>query len=255
MMPHAVPLPSSDSKAAQGMQLVVILAILSREIDKHVFQPNYLDSDDNQLRSILSQLAKTDGEKEAFCRAMLLSIAETAQQTSVKSRASLISRDITHCLFGSLSDEQQTNVRQTISTIVNKAIEAWMPFQHSHSKYEPDFEPECWDDACWQPFSFPGDKAGKSETGLATDSFLTIFPRISCVDKDDRDPLNYVIQLRRSHPLWSEAEQELSQSPSSPTTGRVPFPRQRRASLSANSPRDKGSPNGKSFLNKKTNGV
>ncbi|KAJ5631890.1 uncharacterized protein N7484_011990 [Penicillium longicatenatum] len=148
MMPHAVPLPSSDSKAAQGMQLVVILAILSREIDKHVFQPNYLDSDDNQLRSILSQLAKTDGEKEAFCRAMLLSIAETAQQKSVKSRASRISRDITHCLFGSLSDEQQTEVRQTIFMIVNKAIEAWMPFQHSHSKYEPDFEPECWDDPC-----------------------------------------------------------------------------------------------------------
>ncbi|KAJ5531923.1 hypothetical protein N7494_008475 [Penicillium frequentans] len=258
MTPLPVPLPASNSKAAQGMRLVIILAILSREIDKHIFQPNYLDSDDNQLRGILSQLARTDGEKEAFCRAMLLSIDPTAQQKSVKSRTSHISRDITHRLFGSLTDDKQSEVRQTISKIVKLAIEAWMPFQHSHSKYEPDFEPEAWDDPGWQSFNFQGEKTGSSETGLTADSYLTIFPRVSCVDKDYRDPLNYVVQIRRSHPLWSEAEQEMSRSPSSPTAGRMPFTGQRRASVSTNasangqvSPNGKASPNGKSFLNQK----
>ncbi|KAJ6018276.1 hypothetical protein N7451_001655 [Penicillium sp. IBT 35674x] len=258
MTPLPVPLPASNSKAAQGMRLVIILAILSREIDKHIFQPNYLDSDDHQLRGILSQLAKTDGEKEAFCRAMLLSIDPGAQQKSVKSRTSQISRNITHRLFGSLSDDKQNEVRQTISKIVKMAIEAWMPFQHSESKYEPDFEPEVWDDPGWQPFNFPGEKTGCSETGFTADNYLTIFPRISCVDKEYRDPLNFVVQIRRSHPLWSEAEQEMSRSPTSPTTGRMPFTGQRRASVSTNtsangkvSPNGKASPNGKSFLNPK----
>lgn len=258
MTPHAVPLPASNSKAAQGMRLVIILAVLSREIDKHIFQPNYLDSDDNQLRGIFSQLAKTDGEKEAFCRAMLLSIAETAQQKSIKSRTSHISRDITHRLFGSLSDEKQNEVRQAISKIVKMAIETWLPFQHSHSKYEPDFEPEHWDDSEWRSFNFPGEKTANAETGLPADSFLTIFPRISCVDKDYREPLNFVVQIRRSHPLWGEAEQEMSRSPTSPTTGRMPFTRQRRPSFSTNaspngkvSSNGKPSPNGKSFLNQK----
>lgn len=248
------------------MQLVVVLAILSREIDKHIFQPNYLDSEDNQLRSMLSELAKTESEKEAFCRAILLSMDAPAQGKSVQSRASRISRDITHRLFGTLSDEKQNEIRHTMLKIVNRAIEAWIPFQRSHSKYEPDFEPEHWDDPEWKPFTLPGEKAGKTETetGFPTDNSLTIFPRISRVDKDDRDPLNYVVQIRRSHPLWSEAEQEMSRSPISPTTGRMPFTRPRRASISANttvsngnsngkvSPNGKASPNGKSFLNKKT---
>ncbi|KAJ5632025.1 hypothetical protein N7490_008364 [Penicillium lividum] len=69
-MPHTVPLPASTSKAAKGMRLVITLAILSRMIGKHIFQPSYLDSDGNQLRRVLSQLATTNGEVESFCRAL-----------------------------------------------------------------------------------------------------------------------------------------------------------------------------------------
>ncbi|KAJ5778750.1 hypothetical protein N7520_001996 [Penicillium odoratum] len=244
MMPHTVPLPASTSKAAKGMRLVITLAILSREIEKHIFQPNYLDSDDNQLRRVLSELATTNGEKESFCRAMLLSIDETVQRRSALSRVSRIARDVTHHLFGTLSDIKQEELRQTMSKIAEEAMNVWIPLQHAEIKYEPDFEPLLWDDDEWACFEFPGEKTAnaKRDAGSPTE-LLTIFPRISQVAEKKRHGWTFVTQIRSSHHLWSLAEQEVNRSPSSPVT-RMPSTGTRRPSISATA-RPNGILNGK----------
>lgn len=248
-MPHTVPLPASTSKGAKGMRLVITLAIISREIDKHIFQPNYLDLDDNRLRSLLTELATTDGDKESFCRAMLLSVDETAQIESSQSRISRISRNVTHNLFGSLPGSEQDVIRQTISKIAERAIKVWIPLQHANLKYEPDFEPLDWNDPEWTFFVFPGEKAGnaETETGPPIDNPLTIFPRLSRVVENQRYHLTFVTQIGAWHPLWTSAEQEMSRSPSSPTA-RKPSTGTRRPSISNSRPNGtngKKTPNGR----------
>ncbi|KAJ5929862.1 hypothetical protein N7454_006812 [Penicillium verhagenii] len=237
IMPHNVPLPASNSIAAKGMRLAVTLGYLSREINKHIFQPNYLDLDDNKLRTALIELAKTDGEKESFCRTMLLSIDETGQEKARQSRILHVSRNVTHNLFRSFSDDKQEEVRQVISKIAERATQAWIPLQHAHLKYEPDFEPLAWDDHDWTSFKFPGGDSAHAEkkTESTAGNFFTIFPRISQVENEKRHPFTYVTQIRTSHPLWSLAEEEMIRSPSSPTHGRMPSSGTRRPSISGTS--------------------
>ncbi|KAJ5935844.1 hypothetical protein N7466_005391 [Penicillium verhagenii] len=249
IMPHNVPLPASTSIAAKGMRLAVTLGHLSREINKHIFQPNYLDLDDNKLRTALIELAKIDGEKESFCRSMLLSIDETGQEKSRQSRILNVSRNVTHNLFKSLSDDKQEEARQIISKIAERATQVWIPLQHAHLKYEPDFEPLVWDDPEWSSFKFPGGDSAHAEkkTPLTAGNFFTIFPRISQIENEKRHPFTYVTQIRTSHPLWSLAEEEMIRSPSSPTHGRMPSSGARRPSISGTSTmrhNGKNSPNG-----------
>jgi hypothetical protein len=53
------------------MRLAVILAILAREIDRHIFQATYIIAKGTQIREAL---AASDSENESFCRSILLSM-------------------------------------------------------------------------------------------------------------------------------------------------------------------------------------
>lgn len=61
-----MPLLASVSSAARGMKLIVILAILSWESDKNIYQANFLFSD-TELREVLCNLAAVDSEKVCRC--------------------------------------------------------------------------------------------------------------------------------------------------------------------------------------------
>ncbi|KAL4787744.1 hypothetical protein BJX76DRAFT_354004 [Aspergillus varians] len=241
---HNIPLLASNTPAAKGLRLALLLGILSREIDKYIFQPNYLTSEPTEMRNILSQLASTDGEKEAFCRSILLSVGQNAQQESLKSRIQSVVENVSSCMCPLLSEMQNVELRRHIGNVVKRAIEVWRPIQCAQSKYEPDFEPLNWDDNEWVAFNFPSQDAGSSKTDEETPSvnLLTIFPRISYVEDHRRHPLTFVIQLRKSHPLCVMADQEMVRKPTSPTSGRKPQNGVRRRSISGNAPIANGKP-------------
>ncbi|KAL4861972.1 hypothetical protein BDV12DRAFT_207637 [Aspergillus spectabilis] len=246
---HRIPLLASNTPAAKGMRLVVLLAILSREIDKSIFQPNYLLSEGAQLRDILSQLAETDDARESFCRSVLLSIDTAAQKESLTSRVQSVVRKVSFYFCDLLTEDHYNRLRQNIENIMNRAIDVWHPIQRAETKYESDFNPLDWDDHEWSPFQFPGQETDPSTDPLdsiPTDNLLTVFPRISRIHDGGRQPLTFAIQIRKSHQLYISAEQEITQRTTMPTAGHRPSVSIRRRSITAHTP----GPHGKAFLGK-----
>jgi hypothetical protein len=233
------------------MRLAVILAVLSREIDKCIFQPNYLVPEDAQMRNIMSHLAETDSDKEFFCRSMLLSIDQQSQQETLQLRIQTVVRKVSSCARDWLSDAQHHEFQQRVASIVQRAIDIWLPIQRAQQKYESDFDPVDWNDIEWTIFNLPGENTEKNTTAhnIASDTILTIFPRLSQVKDNERYPLTFVTQLTKSHPLCVQAEQEINRKANSPTIGRTFSNGTRRRSIVANSL------NGNGFLEKKTNGA
>ena len=227
------------------MRLVVILGILAREIDQNIFQPTYLPEQSN-LREILCTLAGRDHEKESFCRSLLLSVDEEAQQESLQLRIQAIVRKVSLCLHNVLSEAQYSEVRQRIENTVQRAVKVWRPIQSSQKRYEPDFEPHKWEDYESRLFRFPSDDKENQEERVQTirdNILLTVFPRICLVQDNERDPLTYVTQLIKSQELCLMAEQEMSREATSPVSNRIST-NGRRNSVAQSTSR----PNGGSFL-------
>ncbi|KAJ6164499.1 hypothetical protein N7470_003171 [Penicillium chermesinum] len=79
-----MPLLASNSEASKTMRLAVMLAILSKQIDEEIFQPNYLSSDKRNFREVLTEVAYIDPEKESFLRSLLLSIDPEEQEKELE---------------------------------------------------------------------------------------------------------------------------------------------------------------------------
>lgn len=94
---------ASNSDAAKGMRLAVMLSILSRAIDKEIFQPAYFPSDTGHFRMSLNKLAKSDIEKEHFSRSVLLPIDRDGQEDELQSRAQTVVENVFHYLHELLS--------------------------------------------------------------------------------------------------------------------------------------------------------
>lgn len=225
------------------MRLAVILGILSREIDKHIFQPTYILSDDEnaQLRHILNYLAESEHEKEYFCRSMLLSIDSDTKKT-LHSKTQLIVRTVSSYLYDFLSETQYGDLRTSLEKVVKEAIDVWSPIQRSEKRYEPDFEPLQWKDDEWELFDILGRDSSEYQSvqGVSDDVLLTVFPRISSVRGRERVPLTYVVQLRKAQKMCIRAQEEMNQIPASPTAGRRASNRSRRRSIA----QANGHPNG-----------
>jgi hypothetical protein len=249
---HRVPLAASNSPAAKRMRLAIILAILSREIDRQIFQSTYLASDGTQVRDFLSRLAEADCEKESFCRSILLSIEPTTQELSLRPRIDAVAQKVSSCLDELLSENQRDEIRWSITKIVHRAIDVWRPIQRAKQRYEPDFEPlSCGSDE-WRLFNLPDDDSTQNEMdqNIRDESVLTVFPRVTLVTNGERSALTLVTQLMRSQKQCMSAEQELNQRPTNRTFDRLPSNRSRRKSIASNSARS----NGKNFSEKSSEG-
>lgn len=212
------------------MRLVIVLAVLSREIDKYLFQPTYIVPEDSQFREAMANLAASDREKECFCRSILLSIDPGFQRKTVQSREQAVVRNVTSYLYGLLSETQYSEFHASVKDVVAKAVQVWHPIQRAKQKFETDFEPLLWGDEGWASFEFPGDTSVANRTGddvLDGGNLLTVFPRITAVEKEGRSPYTFVVQVRSTQPQCLAAEQEMRQEPASPTVGRMTSNRSR----------------------------
>ncbi|GIJ81687.1 hypothetical protein Asppvi_000187 [Aspergillus pseudoviridinutans] len=233
---HHIPLPLSNSKEAKQMRLAVILGILSREIDKYIFQPTYILPDDSQIREMLANLAISENEKESFCRLLLLSIDWPAQKRECEARIQIVVRNVASYLYGLLTETQFDEFCLGVQKIVSQSAEIWEKFQRTKQKYETDFEPIQWGDLEWEEFPFPeadGSENRRAE-GTPDENLLTVFPRISTVDNDGRAPLTFAIQVRRSSPVCIAAGQELAPQISGPLPRRTASSRPRRKTVTEN---------------------
>lgn len=113
------------------MRFAMTLAVLSREIRRHIFQPIYLLSGDTQICDALAHLAETNGEKEAFCRRILLSIDPNAEDEALQAEIRVVVRNMSSYARGLLSEAQHDVFCTSIKRIVQSAVEVWLPIQRS----------------------------------------------------------------------------------------------------------------------------
>ncbi|KAJ5819465.1 hypothetical protein N7474_005056 [Penicillium riverlandense] len=162
-LPHYVPLVPSNTPGAKGMRFAMTLAVLSREIDRHIFRPMYILPGDAQIRDILSHLAERNSEKEAFCRRVLLSIDPDAENEITQSEIRAVVRSMSSYVWGLLSETQHDSFCTSIERIVQNAVEVCIPIQHAQQKYETDFELSDLEDDEWRHFNFPNDYTAQNE--------------------------------------------------------------------------------------------
>ncbi|KAL2695994.1 hypothetical protein AAEP93_003294 [Penicillium crustosum] len=245
-----IPLVPSNSLEAKGMRLAMTMAILSRELCKYIFRPNYLLPDDSEIQGVLSHLAEDNTEKESFCRRILLSIDHSAEERIRQTRIQTVIRNVSSYLWALLSETQHDSIRISIEKIVQKAAGFWLPIQRAQQRYETEFELVDFEIADCEPFHFPGDSAlpDRQDQGARDMNILTVFPCISLVKDGGRDPLTHLIQLRSSQKLFVAAEHEASQMTTSVVVPRRSSTRSRRKSIAHNT----DPPNGASFLEGKS---
>lgn len=190
----------------------MILAVLFREINQRIFQPSYFLSETNNLRETLEHLAVSNGEKEAFCRRVLLSIDSDAEHNALESEIGAIAQKMLSYAGRIFSESQQELFCTKIRQIVQTAAEAWLPIQRSRRKFETDFD-ESFDpdDSEWDRFPFAGENTTPAAQDLQGLYILNIFPCISSLEDDDYDPLTKIIQLRSSQALYLAAQGEAAQ--------------------------------------------
>ncbi|CAG7932658.1 unnamed protein product [Penicillium olsonii] len=244
-----VPMTPSNSPEAKGMRLAMILAILSREICKHIFQPNYILPEDSEIHGILSHLAENDTEKESFYRRILLSLSLNAEETLLQARVQTVVRNMSSYLWKLLSETQHDSIRASIGRIAQKAADFWLPVQRAQQRYETEFDLVDLEDDDWEPFPFAGDNTVPNcQNQVARDmNILTVFPCILVVKDGNRDLLTRMTQLRSSQKLCIAAEYEASQMSTSLVVPRRSSTRSRRKSIAHNNER----PNGTSFLDER----
>jgi hypothetical protein len=137
------------------MRLAVILAILAREIDRHIFQATYIIAEGTQIREALTSLAASDSEKESFCRSILLSMDRELRTRLFTQRIQIVIRNVSSYLYELLLESHFSNLRQSLEKVVQKAAEFWQPIQRAKRRYELNFEPLKWEDHEWSPLIFP----------------------------------------------------------------------------------------------------
>lgn len=220
------------------MRLALILSVLFREINRHIFQPSYSLSGNN-LREALEHLAGSNGEKEAFCRRLLLSIDPNAENEALQDEIRAVGQKMSSYAGGLFSDAQHDVFRAIIKRTAQNAAEFWFPIQRSRQKFEVYFEPFDHEDDEWDRFPPAGDNTELGAQELHGLFVLNIFPCISIVQDGDDDQLTKSIQLRSSQELYLAAQHEAAQIVASASSRRYAT-RTRKQSIAG--------PNGKPFL-------
>lgn len=210
------------------MRVVVVLATLSRKINHAIFQPNYLTPDSNDLRETFNQLAKTDGDREAHCRSVMLAVDPARQRENLKSRGHSVLKEVSAGLFPLLSPSQFGEFEEKLRKVISSAAKVWRDIQCSPMKFEAEFDPA---EGGWRPFNFPGSEEDVDDRFLGSHS-LTVYPQLTQLRGGKETCLEYVIRLPQSHKLCQLAEQEIVQNPSSPTINCPSAKRTRRPSVS-----------------------
>ncbi|KAL1845424.1 hypothetical protein Plec18170_009780 [Paecilomyces lecythidis] len=215
---HPVPLPESNTLAAKQMRLVIVSALLAREINDKMFQPVYLSENENGFRDLLCNLAMTDHKKESFLRGMLLAIDPQGQATQEEKNRKMVMEIVGLRLKDLFPQPRFLEIQKSLKAILKQAAEIWGLIQRCRQRYEPDFEPSRWDDFQWVPLSGVERKIGPEdqETNGETidEAVLTVFPRISRLEHHCRVPLNWTVVLTRLQCVIAEQEQKPTELPS-----------------------------------------
>ncbi|KAF2137798.1 uncharacterized protein K452DRAFT_339954 [Aplosporella prunicola CBS 121167] len=222
---HQVPIPASNSSAGKTMRVTIILAILARLIDKHIFQPAYILEKDNGIRGVFYHQAKLNSKKESFTRALLLSMFPEEQKSTADVRVSQVLQGMKSYVGNLLPRDEMDRFQEELGKLVYAGRDAWWTIQRLKEHLEPSFELVQFDDFEWktmwktiQPKSTGSSRPegnqvlvlGKKED----EAVLMVFPRIYIVEDDEPYPLTRGTVITKVE--TEKAMQELQRAASTP---------------------------------------
>ncbi|KAK0623988.1 hypothetical protein B0T14DRAFT_565296 [Immersiella caudata] len=128
------PVPQTNSKTAIFMRVAAFLAVLSRELCEHVFQLTYCLDDAREaggLSQVLSSLARTDPQREAFLRSAILSaIPKDEQELKAQARSDAVVDNVYTYFKGFISSTQlRESFRSQLEAFCKQACEQWQQTQ------------------------------------------------------------------------------------------------------------------------------
>lgn len=239
-LPHHVPLPRTNSIPAKQMRIAVILAILARSLDIHIFHPTYAFGEDSEVREVLCHLAVRESKKESFCRGLLLSLFPDEQESAANERIDSVTEHVMRHVHGLLLNPEGEEFEAGLSRLARSAYETWATIRAIKERYEPSFDGAPVEGFEWDTLLFDGDIVGSTDEKTAIhggrdDAILIVLPRLYVIEKNQ--PPQLIADgtvLRRSQSL--AAAQELEEEQMAPqanltfgqTSSNRPKPRRRR---------------------------
>ena len=214
------------------MRVAVILAILARLIDEHIYNPNFLFEGGSETRHVFLRLAIESSDRESFCRALFATSLVTEQERTVDDRIGQIIHDMLQHVGGLLSDEKYDRFEEDLEHMIQGAHDLWKAIAWDRRYFEPSFRYGPSPGVTWRSFCLPEREEGLLETDSRDNpGVLVVFPRLYIVE-NNREPVSISAGtlLRKSQTLeaTNEIDREESDVPGlSPTIPRAMSNRQK----------------------------
>ncbi|PSN60506.1 hypothetical protein BS50DRAFT_625878 [Corynespora cassiicola Philippines] len=138
---NQIPLPQSNSDIAKKMRVATIVGMFARLIDKFIFQPTYLSTEDSGLREVLRRQAMAEPKKERYTRGILLATLPKDQDE--------ISKDVILYTVEDMLENVKVRVflnpdaleafKKALESLVAQFQEQWKTIQRGRQKLELSF--------------------------------------------------------------------------------------------------------------------
>lgn len=220
------------------MRIAVILAILARSLDIHIFDSTYALGEESGIREGLCQLAVQNSNKESFCRALFLSLFPDKHEEALERRINNVKRDVMGHLKGMLPSPKDGEFEAALDRLVQSTYEVWATIRVAQERYEPNFNAATEEGFECDTLFFGDDFVDSNDQrtaiqGGTDDNILCVFPRLYVIENDQVPRLiadGTVLRHSQVLAAAQEAQEQQMVLQNSPTFGR-PVPNGRLASI------------------------
>ncbi|PHH58492.1 hypothetical protein CDD82_2949 [Ophiocordyceps australis] len=141
LVKRAIPLPLSNSPAARQMRVAAALAIMADSLAQYILQPTYLLRDSNELSDLLAGLSIEDPAREAYVRAVLLSVSPDRQEQNRRTRCGHAVVDVLSYTASLLSSpERIDDLRAALEAMCEQVCAEWSHVQALAERVETSFD-------------------------------------------------------------------------------------------------------------------
>ena len=178
---HQLPLSLSNSVAAKSMRSAIVLALISQLLVNEVFKATNLVQGDTELRRELCFIADENPKKEAFTRALLISLYDEEYfENHISRSAQLVYKQVKELLEPNSAD----NFRQEVHSIFKEAAGIWRDLQLMKSHFAVDLEFRKEQSDSWKSIKLSSTELAFEAQDVSADGFesdaveLKVFPRM-----------------------------------------------------------------------------
>ncbi|KAJ9652745.1 hypothetical protein H2198_008017 [Neophaeococcomyces mojaviensis] len=218
---HRVRLPFTNSVPAKALRCTVVLASISQLLVPEIFRVVHFIDEDTELRQELYFLAQDNPGKEAFLRALLISLNDQQERDlHIKFATQQTYKQVKELLEPDIAERFRANVE----SIFRDAAHLWRRLQANKRHYDADLEIPDDQSLVWKAIQLSNTELKIDEQDATMKAFspdeveLRVFPRVYVVGQREDVPVFPGRVLQQSQTTAARQEIEQAQS-STPSTG------------------------------------